>query len=214
LVWIPIASGIGFAMTSLLAGWLELSRPWFVLIYAPAVLALSAAYVRRSNIDVGNILARHWQAGLLAGAAFGAFLVFTVQRQDASARPDGWQLAWDLTWLGVVYGAADAILLSILPGLATWRAFRQRGWTSRWTGKVGVGMLVIMASLIVTGAYHAGFPEFQGIDMRQPMIGNSVVTLAYVLTNNPIAAVIGHVAMHVAAVLHGAGTTTQLPPHY
>jgi len=31
---------------------------------------------------------------------------------------------------------------------------------------------------------------------------------------NPFAAVLSHVAMHTAGVLHGMETTVQLPPHY
>lgn len=38
-------------------------------------------------------------------------------------------------------------------------------------------------------------------------------TAAYLLARSPIAAVGGHVVMHVAAVLHGIDTTIQLPPH-
>ena len=34
------------------------------------------------------------------------------------------------------------------------------------------------------------------------------------LTMNPIGAIGGHIAMHIASVLHGINTTTQLPPHY
>jgi hypothetical protein len=40
------------------------------------------------------------------------------------------------------------------------------------------------------------------------------MSLAYIVTGNPIAAVISHVAMHIAAVLHGVETVMQLPPHY
>jgi hypothetical protein len=68
--------------------------------------------------------------------------------------------------------------------------------------------------MVVTVAYHAGFAEFQGADMNQPVIGNTINTLAYVLANNPIASLISHITMHTAAVFHGAETTVQLPPHY
>lgn len=40
------------------------------------------------------------------------------------------------------------------------------------------------------------------------------LTFAYLLTGNPLAAIIAHVRMHGAAVIHGMGTTMQLPPHY
>ena len=68
--------------------------------------------------------------------------------------------------------------------------------------------------MVVTVAYHAGFTEYHGTDLNQPMIGNAINTLAYVLANNPIASLISHITMHIAAVFHGAETTVQLPPHY
>jgi hypothetical protein len=77
-----------------------------------------------------------------------------------------------------------------------------------------VACLAIGASLVVTVAYHLGYPEFQSTDVRDPLIGNTIASLAYVATNNPLGAILSHVAMHVAAVLEGAEGTTQLPPHY
>ena len=40
------------------------------------------------------------------------------------------------------------------------------------------------------------------------------MSLGYILTNNPIAAVFSHIAMHIAGVLQGPATVMQLPPHY
>jgi hypothetical protein len=46
------------------------------------------------------------------------------------------------------------------------------------------------------------------------VLGNGVISLAYLLTTNPLAALLSHVAMHVTAVLHGLNSAVQLPPHY
>ena len=62
--------------------------------------------------------------------------------------------------------------------------------------------------------YHLGFPEYRGAGLLAPVIGNGVLSLASLLTMSPIAAVLGHIAMHVTAVLHGINTAVQLPPHY
>jgi hypothetical protein len=67
---------------------------------------------------------------------------------------------------------------------------------------------------LVTAAYHFGFPEYRGGGMVGPVIGNTTMTLGYLLTNNPLAAIFSHIAMHVAAVLHGPASVIQLPPHY
>jgi hypothetical protein len=82
------------------------------------------------------------------------------------------------------------------------------------TARLKWAVLSLIASLGVTAAYHLGFVEFRGPNLVQPLIGNGIVTLSYLLAGNPLAPVISHVAMHVAAVLHGMATTVQLPPHY
>jgi hypothetical protein len=214
LLWIAAAALLGFAVTMIFSSGLELSRSWLVAIYAPAVFVLTAAYVYVNEIDLLATLQHRWRWGVGIGIVFAALLILTVERQEASARPEGWQLAFDVAWLGVVYGAADALLLNILPVMAVWRVFSHRGWTQSWRDRIGVGALALAASLIVTIAYHAGFPEYQSGEMRQPVIGNTINTLAYILANNPIASLISHIAMHIAAVFQGAETTVQLPPHY
>lgn len=39
-------------------------------------------------------------------------------------------------------------------------------------------------------------------------------SLAYLLSGSPMAPVVAHAAMHVAAVIHAYGTSIPLPPHY
>jgi hypothetical protein len=114
----------------------------------------------------------------------------------------------------VIYGLMDALLLSVLPVLATWQAFTVLEWTLTWPGKILVGALAILASLLVTIAYHLGYPEYHGKGLFGPVIGNTTMTLGYLLTTNPIAAMLSHVAMHIAGVLHGPASVIQLPPHY
>ena len=45
-------------------------------------------------------------------------------------------------------------------------------------------------------------------------IGNSIFSLGFLLTANPLTAVLAHIAMHIASVFHGIDTTVTLPPHY
>jgi hypothetical protein len=59
-----------------------------------------------------------------------------------------------------------------------------------------------------------GYPEFCGKNVLWPNIGNGVLSLAFILTTNPLAAILPHMAMHVAAMIHGKETTGQVPPHY
>jgi hypothetical protein len=108
----------------------------------------------------------------------------------------------------------DALLLTVLPVFATWQAFTLLNWTSNLPGKILVGAIALLASVFVTTAYHAGYPEYRGAGMVGPVIGNTATTLGYLLTNNPLAAIFSHIAMHIAGVLHGPASVIQLPPHY
>lgn len=214
LLWVLAAAILGFVIAAVFAGQLHLERSLYLVVYAVFVSAFLYGYVRWSGIEVGRLLRYHWQWGLVAAVLAGAFVVINVQSQPASPSPQGAELVFDLLWLGVVYGTVDALLLSVLPILATWRAFSALGWTETWPGKVLVGILAMAASLLVTAAYHLGYTEFQGPQVVSPLIGNGVMSLAYLLTMNPLGAVLSHIAMHIAAVLHGISTTIQLPPHY
>lgn len=214
LLWVGGAAVAGFASSAILGGWLELARGWLVLIYGLVTTAVAVGYVRWSDIDLRSLVVRRWPLGVAGAAVVGAFVVMAVERQDASSRPEGARLIWDLFWFGGVYGLVDAVLLSVIPVLATWRAFAHKGWTDHLSGKIEVGALALLASVVVTAAYHLGYPEFRGSDLKDPLFGNGVMSLGYVLTNNPITAIVSHIAMHVAAVLQGAETTVQLPPHY
>ncbi|HEY1296788.1 MAG TPA: hypothetical protein VGJ60_27230 [Chloroflexota bacterium] len=193
---------------------LHVSRAIFVLPYVCVSAVFLCLYVRWSGVDVYARLRQHWVWGVVGAIVAGAFVVSNVFNQPASEAPTGLGLVGAILWLGVVYGATDALLLSVLPLFATWQALSSVGWTHRWYGRLASGTLALIASLVVAGAYHLGFPEFRGATVLAPIIGNGVMSLASLLTMSPIAAIGAHIAMHIAAVLHGAETTLQLPPHY
>ena len=107
-----------------------------------------------------------------------------------------------------------ALLLSVLPVLAVQFALTNSIWFDKWFGRLGFGLIALLASFFATTAYHLGYPEFRGKKVIWPNIGNGVLTLAYLLTMSPLAAILPHIAMHIAAMIHGRETTGQVPPHY
>jgi hypothetical protein len=127
---------------------------------------------------------------------------------------EGAALAWAVAWLGVVYGVVDALLLTVMPVYAAWSFGLARRWPASWPGRLLAGALALAASLAVTAAYHLGFPEFRGPQLVQPLIGNAVFTLCYLLSANAAAPVVAHVALHLAAAVHAYGTSIPLPPHH
>jgi hypothetical protein len=211
--WTLGAALVGFAASFTLSGVLHLPRGVFVLGYAVIACALFVAYAISQHVNLLTQVRRRWIAGAVGGLVIGLLLVRQVLGQPASARSAGLALAGDVVWYGVVYGIVDALLLSVIPVLALYGA-RPSSELARGAARLRWAVVALIGSVLVTSAYHLGFVEFRGPRLVQPIIGTSVITLAYLLTGNPLAAIISHVLMHVAAVLHGMATTAQLPPHY
>jgi hypothetical protein len=207
------AAALGFASAAAFSSWLHLGRDEFVLGHAALVVPFLIAYVVIARVHPMVQLRRRRLAGVVLGLLAGAVLAWGVSEQPASGHPVGMALAGSLAWLGVVYGTLDALLLTVLPVLAVYGS-QPPERLSRAGGRARWGALALLASLAVTAAYHLGFAEFRGPSLVQPLIGTGVVTVAYLLAGNPLAAVVAHVIMHGAAVLHGMETTVQLPPHY
>ncbi len=215
LIWIVAAGVIGFADSWLFSGVLEMSRNWWLVIHVSVVAAVVYSYARWAGIDVLSVARRHWVAGVVVGAVVVALITFLIVRtQTASPRDQGLTFVWDIVWLGVVYGTADALLLNVLPVYAVWQASKELGHADSWTGKIGTLAVAMVASMLVTVMYHAGFSEFQSTQIIEPIKGNAIVTIGYLLSGNPITAIFGHIALHVSSVVHGITSTVSLPPHY
>jgi hypothetical protein len=214
LLWVAAAGVVGMGVAAVFAGLFELPRNLYLVFYVGIIGALLYSYVRWSGVDFKQLFSAHWVWGLLGGAVVGFFTVQTVLFQLASPAPRGLELGFALAWLGLIYGAVDALLLSVLPVFATWQALALRGWTARWPGRIAAAGLAVLASMLVIGLYHLGYPEFRGPQVLLVIAGVAIQSLAYLLTRSPLTPVIGHVAMHLAAVLYGISSVSQLPPHY
>lgn len=212
VLWVLAAWALGFAISAVFSGVLELPRARFVAVYLVIAGPFLGAYAMWSRIDLRSMLHHRWLWGIAGAVVIGAMMVASVQGWDASPRREGLRLAFDILWLGVVYGTLDALFLSVLPVVAIWRAFPDH--TKTWTGKIVVGALAFAASMVMAATYHLGYAEFRGDELRDPLVGNGIFTLGYLLTMNPVAAIVGHVVLHVSSVLRGAATTISLPPHY
>ena len=84
--WFGAAAVVGFAVPFLGSSILELQHDVYLAIYFAAVLALFAAYVRSTRLDVWTTLTRHWKLGSLLGVVFGVLLVRNVLSEP---RPPG-----------------------------------------------------------------------------------------------------------------------------
>lgn len=215
LLWIPAAALLGFALAIVFTSMLHLPRRIFLIPYVALTTLFLYAFLSWSGVSLTELFQQNLILGIVGAVLIGAFLVRNIFKQPASARASGLPLAFDLLWSGVIYGSIDALLLSVLPVLATWQAFSLLGWTDNLFGTIVVGIFAFSASLFVTVCYHLGYPEYRvPRGVVGPSIGNGIMTFGYLLTNNPITAIFSHMAMHIAGVLHGPASVMQLPPHY
>lgn len=212
--WVIAASGIGFGISAVFAGVMNLSRRRFLIPYVSLVSIFLYGFFALNKIDLANVVVENWVFGILAGGLVSIFLVRTVRNQPATRRSAGAALGFDITWAGLVYGFIDALFLNVMPVLAVWVGTSQFGWTESIPGKIGMAGLGLFASLLVTLTYHLGYPEFRNKSVGLVLAGNTLITLAFLLSGNPLGSIISHTAMHIAAVLQGPETTIQLPPHY
>jgi hypothetical protein len=166
------------------------------------------------NLDVRRVVHRRWRGASRSGLrGAGVLAVIVVVTEEATPRPHGVDLAAALVWRGVLYGAADGVLLSVFPILAVFAAFAGRPLLRRLRGKLVVGTLALALSLAFTAVYHLGYPEFRGDMLRKPVAGDVVWSVPTLVTLNPVGAPVAHVGLHVSAVLHSYDTETFLPPH-
>jgi hypothetical protein len=204
---------LGLALTALFAARLRFPRRLFLVPYVFSAVLFVASYLLWSDTDFVALLANKWQWGLAAGVLVGALTVANVRSQPTSRQAAGGELLGELAWLGLVYGLADALFLNIFPVIAVWNGATALGWTGTLWGAIATAFLGLIASLVVTLFYHAGYVEFRNQNMARALVGNSMITLAYLVSGNPLGAIVAHVVMHLAAVLQGPETTIQLPPH-
>jgi hypothetical protein len=214
IIWILVASLVGFIIAAVFAGWLKLLRNIYLLFYIPIITALFITFIISNSINIREIVSHNLAWGLLGAVLATGFVVKNVLSQPSSERQKGFALVTDILWPGFTYGLVDSLLLSVLPILAVKRAIADTQLLDSWYGKIGFILLGLLASFIATTAYHLGYPEFRGKKVIWPNIGNGVLSLAYLLTMNPLAAVLPHITMHIVAMMHGPKTTGQVPPHY
>jgi hypothetical protein len=169
-------------------------------------------YIRWESLNVGELLRQNWRGGTIAAVAVSLLMTRNVFSQPVSPRSQGAKLLFELFWFGLVYGAVDGLFLSVFPVVMTSQAFINAGDTA--SAKIGIALLAFIASELITLAYHVGYPEFRNRALLHAGVGNGMITMAYLVSLNPISSIGSHVAMHIAAVWHGPERTVQLPPHY
>jgi hypothetical protein len=137
----------------------------------------------------------------------GVVLGRAIATQPVTVARRGVGLAGAIGWEGMIYGATEGVLLSVLPVLLVWQSAWLAGW--RGGGAIAAGVLGLLASAVFIGVHHLGYRGFRGPQVLVIMAACSLLSGAYLLTGSPLAPLVGHMLMHVGAVFHG----TEMPPY-
>jgi hypothetical protein len=213
--WMTLSAVGGLAVAAFLVSWvltdvLHLPRAAYLAALMAVTGALTYGYLAWSGTDAAAFVTHNWQWGLLGALVSGALTaqgIITGANRAGLPVPAGRRgtsLAGLLVWEGLLYGAAEGLLLSALPVLAAWQSFHLLGWTATTPGAIGAGALTIGASAVVIWVHHLGYREFRGSgEMRLPIVGCALLSLAYLLTQSPLAPVGGHFLLHAGAKVRG-----------
>jgi hypothetical protein len=214
LAWLAGGMAVAFLVPFVIADELGLQRDLYYAVYVATVVGLFVAWARNTDQPLREMLARRWRLAVSLGIGFAAVSAFIVTRaEDGTPHPDGIEFVGALIWRGIVYGAADGLLLSAFPILLVFAALRDSRLRRRTGGLLAVGAIAMIASLAMTAVYHTGYSDFRSDKLRKPVTGDLIWSVPTLATLNPIGAPIAHVGLHVSAVAHNYDTELFLPPH-
>src|SRR5436190_8701298 len=87
------------------------------------VLAFFLAWTRANGLSLRSMFACNWRWALRLGALAGALLAVIALGYDSTSPPSGLEFVGAIAWRGLIYGAADGLLLGAFPALAVFTAF-------------------------------------------------------------------------------------------
>ena len=204
LVWLGGIALASFLVTWVLTDLLHVRRVPYVGALAAVTAGLTISYLSWSDLGA-SFWTQNWGWGLFGALLTGALLARGVGRISTphAAHHLG---AGEGVWEGLVYGISEGLLLSVLPVVVVWQGSDHgSGW---WSGVVA-GAAALAASALVIVVHHLGYREFRNRRIVQPLLACLVLSVGYLLTGSPIAAMGGHIVLHLAMLRRGM----ELPPH-
>lgn len=214
LGWLAGGLALAFAIPFVFTNLIEVPRDLYYALDVVAVFGFVGVWARETQQPICAFLARNWRWAVLLGVLAAVVLLFTVLREDSTVHPGGWTFAGAILWRGVVYGAADGLILSAFPILAAFALFGATPLRERSRKAVaGIGALALAVSLLFTAVYHLGYPDFRGSKVSKPLTGDLIWSLPTLATLSPVGAPLAHIGLHVSAVVHSYQTDLFLPPH-
>jgi hypothetical protein len=201
-----------FLVTWVLTDLLKIRRAPYIPMLLVVAIGLGAGYCAWSGTSVRELLTSGVGWALVAGIIAAAVAFPLVRRLPAHPHATGGKLVGLMLWEGLVYGIAEAVLLSTLPVLAVWQACADLGWTIGSWARIGSGVLAIAGSLLVILVHHLGYAEFRTEAGRVGLFGALAVcgtqTVAFLASGNALAPIVAHIILHGQLLIRG----DELPP--
>jgi hypothetical protein len=211
LAWFAGGAIVACLIPYLFSSVLKVQHDWYYLIYFAFVGTFLGVYVAKNAVDVRAVLRRGWRLSLVLGVFSTVFVLFSVlKREPGTAHPGGAYFGFELLWRGVLYGTADALLLSAFPGLVAFAMLK--GDIHGLKRRIGFAALALAMTVIMTATYHLGYAQYREDGIANPEVGNTVISLPTIASANPLGPLVTHATMHVAANIHSYETPVLLPP--
>jgi hypothetical protein len=211
LLWIPIGAAVFFLASFMFGDLVTLPRDLYYLIYFVIVCSFFVVYIKKSNLHLQEFFNRRLLLGIILGVIVGALMVQMIYSRPEGDTLSGSLLVWAVFWRGLVYGAVDGLILFAFPWIVVWRSFHAEG--KPLVAKIKYGLLAYVFVLLITTVYHLGYSDFRTKKIIQPNIGSTITCIPTLVSANPVASPLAHMAMHVAAVMHIPNSALFLPPH-
>jgi hypothetical protein len=203
---------VAFLITWVLTDVLGMRRAPYVPILLVVTLGLGTGYGAWSGTSMDELLSSGMVWAVVTGLVAAAIAIPLVRRLPVHPHASGGKLVGLMVWEGVLYGIAEALLLSTFPVLAVWQACAALGWTDGAWPRMGSGALAIGGSLFVILVHHLGYAEFRTKGGRPGLFGALAVcgmqAIAFLATGNALAPIVAHVVLHGQLLLRG----DELPP--
>jgi hypothetical protein len=203
---------VAFLVTWVLTDVLKVPRTPYIAMLFVVALGLGGGYCAWSGTSANELVTSGVGWALIAGLVAAAVAVPLVRKLPAHPHATGRDLAELMLWEGLVYGIAEAVLLSTLPVLAVWQTCGALGWTDGGWARVGSGTLAIVGSLVVILVHHLGYRQFRARAGRPALFGALAVcgvqAVAFLASGNALAPIVAHIALHGQLLIRGE----ELPP--